>query len=562
VDNYWTNWRAKRFSRRSLLQASAVGGGVLAAGSLLACGTKTNSSQSGSSSSTGGKPQTGGKVAVNIATDPFDWDLSYVGKSVPNGGGQALAYESLLGFKYGPNIKYADLQVEPELAQKYEAPDGVTFTFHLQPNVKFANLAPVNGRALTSDDVKWSFEYWSRTGQFAGKNLPQAQFDWFFEGLQSIQTPDPQTVVLKFKDPFAPFLNYAASDYNPIVAHEIFDQYGNLHDHIVGTGPWQLDSNASQKGSKWAWKRNTAYWQSGLPYIDEVDWIVLTDSSTAVAAFNAKQLDYLASVAVGPQQAQTVKQTYPAATLYQNAAASPMHVYINTRKSPLTDARVRQAISYSIDRDEIIKAIDQGAGTWALAGAMSDTYTQAEIKQLVPTDVQKAKQLLSAAGYTNGVDIEFAVTPAYGDQYLSEAQLLQAQLKKAGINLNLKSIDKNAYSSNKKSGNYVMTMTGKDIEGDVDSYLYATFHSGSKDNYAGVNDPKLDAMLEAQRKEIDPAKRKDLVRQAVKYINVDQAYGLALEMGTTYAFSTPALKNFSPQFGVLQIPEAESWMAK
>jgi peptide/nickel transport system substrate-binding protein len=565
VKSYWTDLQTGRLSRRSLVRGAAAGLALVAGGGLIACGTKTSSSatRGGASGAAAGKPQTGGKLAFNVSTDPFDWDLSYVGKSVPNGGGQALAYESLLGFQYGANVKYADLHVQPELAQKYEAPDGMTYTFHLQPGVSFANIAPVSGRALTSDDVKWTYEYWSRTGQFAGKSLPQAQFDWFFEGMESIQTPDPQTVVLKFKTPFAPFLNYAASDYNPIVPHEIFDQYGNLHDHIVGTGPWQLDVASSQKGSRWVWKRNPSYRERGQPYIDEVDWLVISDDSTAMAAFNAKQLDFLGSQAdLGPQQAQTVKQTYPAATLYQNVSASPMHLYMNTRKSPLNDTRVRQAISSSIDRDEIIKTIDQGAGSWALAGAMSDTYTQDEIKQLMPTDVQKAKQLLSAAGYANGVDIDFIVTPSYGNQYMSEAELLQAQLKKAGINLNLKNIDKNTYSSSKKNGSYVMTMTGKDIEGDVDSYLYATFHSGSKDNYAGVNDPKLDQMLEAQRQEIDPTKRKGLVRQAVKYINVDQAYGLALEYPTSYQFSTPALKNFSVQFGVLQIPESDSWLAR
>lgn len=563
MDNYWTRWQTGRVGRRSLLRAAGLGGAALAGGSLLACGAQPKSgAQTSSSASSAGKPQTGGKVSLNIATDPFDWDLSYVGKSVPNGGGQAIAYESLLGFQYGPKVQYADLHVQPQLAQKYEAPDAQTFTFHLQPGVKFANLAPVNGRALTSADVKWTFEYWSRTGQFTSKNLPEGQFDWFFEGMQSIQTPDDQTVVVKFQDPFAPFLNYAASDYNPIVPHEIFDQYGTMHDHIVGTGPWQLDTSSSQKGSKWVWKRNPTYWGSGQPYIDEIDWIVLTDDSTAIAAFNAKQLDYVGAPSVTPEVVPNIKKTYPTATLYQNPAATPMHVYINTRKAPLNDVRVRQAISYAIDRDEIIKTIDLGAGNWALAGAVPGTFTQDEIRALVPTNLQKSKQLLSDAGFASGADIEFIVTAAYGDLYLSEAQLLQAQLKRAGINLTLKTLDKNTYSSNKKNGSYVMTITGKDVEGDVDSYLYATFHSGSKDNYAGTNDPTLDAMLEAQRKEADPIKRKDLVRQAVKYVNVDKAYGLALETGTVYAFSSPSLKGFYPQWGVLQIPEVDSWLAK
>jgi len=552
-----------RVGRRHLLRSGAMLGGAAGAAALLGCGTSPKQqSATQSTAAAAGKPKVGGKVAVNVGADPFDWDLSYVGKSIPNGNGQALAYESLVQFKYGPDTKYGDLQIIPSLAEKYETPDSQTFTFHLRPGIKFANLAPVNGRALTSADVKWTYEYWSRTGAMADKNLPLAQFAWFFEGLTSIQIPDVQTVVVQFKQPFAPFISYAAAEYNPIVAHEIFDQYGNLHDHIVGTGPWQLDPNASQKGSRWAWKRNPTYWDDGKPYLDEIDWIVLPDASTAISAFTAKQLDWIGPPATSPQAAIDLKRNNPAATEFQYARTAPMHLYMNTRTGPLADVRVRQAISNAMDRDELVKVVDLGQGRWALAGALPDTFTQDEIKQILHYDPQKAKQLLSDAGFPNGVDLEFITTPAYGDAYLSEAQLFQAQMKKVGINLNLKAIDKDAYSSNKKAGKYTITMTGKDIEGDVDSYLYATFHSGSKDNYAGVQDPKLDAMLDAQRRESDPAKRLQLVRDAVKYINGDQAYGLALDLGTDYEFTQPNLKNYAPQFRVSQYPEVVSWLDK
>src|SRR5712692_5472155 len=239
----YTSVRDGRVGRRRLLRNGGLAGAGLAAAGLLGCGTgpKQSSGAPSTSGSASGKPKAGGKIAVNVTTDPFDWDLSYVGKSIPNGNGQALAYEGLLHFKYGPDIKYGDTQVGPKLAEKWENPDAQTFTFHLRPGLKFANLPPVNGRELTSADVKWTYEYWSRTGQFGDKKLPQAQFNWFFEGATSIQTPDPSTVVLKFKEPYVPFINYAGSYNNPIVAHEIFDQYGNFKDHMVGTGPYQLE---------------------------------------------------------------------------------------------------------------------------------------------------------------------------------------------------------------------------------------------------------------------------------------------------------------------------------
>jgi peptide/nickel transport system substrate-binding protein len=561
ASEYWQ----RRLNRRRLVQTGAAVAGFAAATSALACGTKTGPGPSPAArSGSQGKPQAGGRMAINVNNDPFDWDLSYAGKTAPNGWGQAMAYESLLGLKRGPSVKYGDLQVTSELAQKWESPDAQTYTFHLQPNVAFANTAPVSGRPMTSADIKWSYEYWSRTGQFADKKLPAAQFSWFFEGLDSIQTPDAQTAVVKFKKPFAPFLSYAASDYNPIVPHEIYDKAGNLKDTIAGTGPWQLDVNASQKGSKWVWKRNPAYWQSGLPYVDEVDWLVISDTSSAIAAFRTRQLDWLGGDILTYQQAGELKRAAADAVVFENIAVTPLVVYMNTRVAPLNDVRVRQAIGFGIDRDEFIKTVSGGQGGWALAGAFPDTYAQDEIKKLVRYDPQQAKQLLAAAGFGSGLDLEF-IYPGkeYGDIYITEMQLLQSQLQKVGINLKLKSVEKDDFSNAKKSSRYVITIQPKgDLQGDVDAYAFASFYSTSKDNYTGAKDPKLDQMLEAQREEADPAKRKELVRQAVKYINVDQAYGIAINYGMTYEFTQARLKNYAPQFTVYQTPQVDSWLAQ
>ena len=417
---------------------------------------------------------------------------------------------------------------------------------------------------MTSDDVKWSFEYWSRTGQFADKKLAPAQFSWFFEGLDSVQAPDPQTVVVKFKKPFAPFLSYAASDYNPVVPHEIYDKAGNLKDAIVGTGPYQLDATASQKGSKWVWKKNSSYWRSGMPYIDEVDWLVLSDTSTALAAFRTKQLDWIGANILTFEQAAELKKTAPDATQYANLSITPLVIYMNTRVAPLNDVRVRQAIGFGVDRDEFIKTMSGGQGAWSLAGAFPDTFTQDEIKKLVKHDPQQAKQLLNAAGFGNGLDLEF-IYPGkeYGDIYISEMQLLQSQMQKIGINLKLKSVEKDDFSNAKKASRYVITIQPKgDLQGDVDAYAFASFYSSSKDNYTGSKDPKLDQMLEAQREEADPTKRKELVREAVKYINVDQAYGIAIHYGMTYEFAQARLKNYTPQFTALQVPQIDSWLVQ
>ena len=107
----------------------------------------------------------GGRFSVQVVDDPFDWDPTDRGKSLPNQWGLGLAYESLVGFKNGPGVSFEAAELQPELAERWEvSPDSSVFTFFLRKGVKFANIAPVNGREMTSADVKWSYEYFSRTG--------------------------------------------------------------------------------------------------------------------------------------------------------------------------------------------------------------------------------------------------------------------------------------------------------------------------------------------------------------------------------------------------------------
>jgi peptide/nickel transport system substrate-binding protein len=559
-EGYWSALQRRGIARRRLLQAAGAGAAITGFG-LVACGRPN--SQSSSSTASSGTPKSGGIARLRVTNDPFDWDMSFAGKSIPNDYGQDLAYDSLLAFKHGPGIDFGASILQPNLAEKWETPDAITYTFHLRQGVKFANLPPVNGRELTSADIKWSYEYWSRTGQFKDKQLPPSQYASYFEGITGIQTPDPYTVVVTFAQPFVPFINYAGSYFNPIVPHEIFDADGNLQTRIAGTGPWQLDQASSQKGSRWVWKKNPNYWDSGKPYIDEVHWIVIPDQAAANSAFQARQVDIMGvagdNMAVISSE-QFIKANPTAVYAEYLPVGCSLYININTKKAPMNDPRVRQALSLAMDRDEFVKTMSDGKGGWALSGAFPDTFTQEEMKQFLKYDPAQAKQLLSAAGYPNGVDFEWIYPGlSYGQDYVTSIQLLQAQLKKVGLNMSLKSFDKDAWTNNRKTYNFQMTGSAKaDLVGDVDSWLY-DFHSGSKANYSQATDPQLDALIDQSRRETDPAKRKDLIRQAVKLI-ATQAYSLSAWSGHQFQFWQPTLKGYSPNFGVNTVPQTDNWV--
>src|SRR5439155_4346409 len=120
------------------------------------------------------KPRFGGTLKTWATADPDSWDVSIVGNNHINDKYEAYVYESLLGFKYGPDVAYGDLVLRPELAERWEvSPDARTFTYSLRKGARFApstgsgnEIAGLHGREATSSDVKFTFEYLSRMGEF------------------------------------------------------------------------------------------------------------------------------------------------------------------------------------------------------------------------------------------------------------------------------------------------------------------------------------------------------------------------------------------------------------
>ncbi len=553
---YWQADAGRRLRRRSLLAASGI-----TAVALLGCGKSARTpSAPAASSAAGAKPKPGGTVSVAQTSDPFDWDVTYLGKNTPNTQGISLAYTPALRFHTGPDVQYTDLKLEPALVDRWETPDAQTFTFHLRPGVTFASVPPVNGRPLTSADIKFSWEYASRTGEFANKGLAAGATAGQFSGLGSVQTPDAQTAVATFSQPYIPFLNYAAYTWFAIMPRETFEQYGSFKDHIAGTGPFQLDTAASQKGSKWVWKKNPFYWEPGQPYLDQVVWLILPDTATQNAAFQTRQLDII--TASDHNVAAQLQKLRPDAHLDDYLSLAPVHVYIEAERPPLNDLRVRQAISLSIDRDEWVKTYAPGKGGWALAGAFPDTYSQQEIRGLLKTDRTQARQLLAAAGYPNGVPLEIlSAGEVYGDVYVQQSELLQAQLNQGGFNVSIKTVEKSEYVTLlEQKHQFQIVFTGKQIAPDVDSYL-TVFEPGKAENYAQINDSVLTDMIHKQRAEPDAAKRRDLVRQAAKRINSDQVWAQAIFYPAADQLWNPALQGYGPNFGHQGWPLHGAWLS-
>jgi peptide/nickel transport system substrate-binding protein len=554
--NYWQNVHLGRLNRRTLLAASSAAGAGLV---LAACGRGQSSSATAPAAA---KPKPGGALTTAQNVEASDFDPT--GRPTVNRPLMCYAYDSLLSWKNGPGVPFSDVEVQPGLADSWESPDGLTYTFHLHMGARFQNLAPVNGRAVTSADAKWSVQYVSRTGTIKDdKKLFPGQYADSFTGLQDIQTPDDSTVIVRFEKPFAPYLNYAAAEWNPILAHEVYERDGNFSNLLLGTGPFQLDTSAVQKGTRYIYRKNPTYFRDGLPYVDQISELIIPDDSTALAAFQTKQVDILPSWAGSSLGPDRITRAVPDAQILEGLQKSFV-MLTNMDKPPLNDARVRQALTLAIDRGELIKSMTGGKGQPALAGAVPGYYSADEVKQLVPYDPEKAKQLLAAAGFANGIDLELIEpTSKYGQAFVTEVQLIQSQVKKAGINLTLKPVSDTEDSMTKRAGTFQLDLDPNTTKaGDPDGCLYPLYNSTSTTtNYLRVRDPQLDALLEAQRREMDPAKRKDLVRQALKLIN-DNTYGIGMYDYPEYRAAQAWVKGYAASFPQLQDHHANTWLAK
>ncbi len=523
--------------------------GLIAA---LACVPSTQQPGDGASSAPG-QPRYGGILSVHGVVDPFNWD-PIEQKGTPHDELMALHHESLLGFKKGPDLDYMQWELTPELADRWEVSnESRTFSFRLREGARFQNLPPVNGREVTSADVKFSVSYRLREGDLKEKKLPVAQISYIFEGLERVEAVDQRTAVFHFKEPYIPFLSYAASDWNPVLPREVYDQDGHFRDNPVGAGPYMLDAASSQQGTRWMFKKNPDYWDPTRPYLDGIRWLVLPAESALYAAFQTKQVDLLAD---GREfnDAQELMKANPQAHYnkhYQPNSSDVLLSQLAERNSPVRDIRIRRALSLAIDRDEMNRVQFGGQGEWGVPVALMGLFTPAEIRQMLRFDLEEARRLVREAGHPNGVTLDLPISNNMERSSLATVELLQAMWKRAGLNAEIKAFERVDAQQKLRRGDWDVNPRlgqGAALHDDPDSLAFGRFHGKSPNNYGRVNDPEVDRLLEAQRREADPEKRREILRAVSKRL-VDQMWAVQLLHRPKYSFWHPYVKNYRPNFG-------------
>jgi peptide/nickel transport system substrate-binding protein len=472
----------------------------------------------------------------------------------------SLAYSQLVRFPNGPEQKSpTDFSILPDLAEKWTiSRDGKVYTFALRRGVRFHNKPPVNGREVTAEDVKYSLERFMAKSSFATR----------FEPVAGIDVVDRYTVRITLKEPYAPFLNHLANpSFCVILPREVEEKLKdfNAAEAVIGTGPFVLKSY--DKGVRVVFERNPDYFMKGLPYLDGAVIEITPDAAARVAVLRAGKVELPHIWGwLSPDEAKSVQKTSPELVLTPHQVVGQGFIYMRTDQAPFNDIRVRRAVSLAIDRKAWNDALLFGEGcvdAGPVPCALKDWKLETGSKYLVGYDPAEAKRLLADAGHARGLTVPMFHWPGYVVPWRSYYELAAENLGKVGITVELKPEEYGKYISTTALGKYdKMAMGPSTPFTEVDDYLYGRFYPELPTNQSRVADPELSKMLVAQRREMDPKKRKQIVDDIQRYL-ADKAYYVYVPQWPQYVAHPQYVKGFRHHDGYgLGMRLAFTWLDK
>jgi ABC-type transport system substrate-binding protein len=448
--------------------------------------------------------------------------------------------------KKGPGIGGQAYIMEGDLAETWKpSDDGKTWTFNLRQNAKWHNLPPMNGRPLTAQDVVWSFNHF----------MDVSPNKTTFNQVTSVAAPDDHTVQFTLKDVYAPFEAQIGAPVFWILPKEVIEQDGDANTRVVGSGPFMFDN--FQSGISITSKKNPNYYRPGEPHVDQVVGLIIPDSSTQLAGLRSHELDYLSGGGVPDPQVASLKESNPELQWFELPTNLIGFVYWRLDKPPFNDPRVRQAVSMALNRDNTLAVLYNGRGGWNnfIPWGLSEWWLDPRSADEGPGakyfkyDPAGAKELLAAAGFPNGLQVTMLSTPGYGDVFVQSAELVQQDLKTAGIDATIKMQDYAQYIATTFAGKFDGTDTlvyGLETPfTEPHDYLFNMYHPQGTRNHAGVNDDKLTAMIEQQQRTLDRTQRKQQIFDIQRYL-VDQMYYVPGAINyRSYAY-TPQIHDMFP----------------
>ena len=409
-------------------------------------------------------------------------------------------------------------KIIPGLAQSWDiSKDGLTYTFHLRPNVKFHDGTP-----LTAEAVKFCFDrQLNDQGPFyATGTYPYVK--GFLGNVAGVEVVNPATVQIRLKSPLTPFLQYLAHHSLYIYSPDALKKWGkDIVKHPVGTGPFKLET--WEPGVRVVLARNDQYW-GGAPKVRQAIYVPIIEAQARLSAIKTGEIDLTMDV---PPDSLADLRKDPDLVVAETNSSAVWYVALNTRHAALKDKRVRQALNYAVQKDAIIRDILKGTAIVATT-PLSPVYGpyHEDKTQRYPYDPEKAKALLKEAGFANGFDVTFFV-PESGSGMQSPVEMgtvIQANLAAVGVRAKIQTMEWGAYLKKYLDGPDMAEMSWNPSIGDPDHMMYMLLSSDRFPpafNAGFYQNPRVDELLRKGRTTIDEKERIPLYREAQRLVVED-----------------------------------------
>jgi peptide/nickel transport system substrate-binding protein len=479
----------REFLRRGSAIGGTVAGSGLLASLLAACGAKSTVASSTNASSGNIKP--GGQLKAALTGEPDSLDPA---KSQIYTGAQV--YDNIFS-------KLVDLDEQSNpygvLATKWTQPDAKTWVFDLRSGVTFHN-----GDPFTANDVKYTFERILNPKTASG-------YAPLYQVIDGVEVNSPTRVTFHLKSSFGPFLTNLANN-GEIVNKRSIEAPGSQR-HPVGTGPFEFVEWV--QGDHVTLRRNPHYFEKGKPYLDGIRFKFALVDQSRVDSLRSGDLDWVDAI---PLQELTTLSKDPTLTYVGSKVAGiPDFLALNTKQPPFNNKLVRQAVAWTVDRDEIRQVAYFGAGESDGEEVPSASPWYTGQTPYTKPDIAKAKQLMAQAGHAGGLTVEYLGLPQY-PELLKTGEVVAEQLKQIGITMNIKQVDVSVWFDRFSKGTYQITSAYQERTIDPDNFYSLVLKTGGSINTTGYSNPQADKLIDQAAAETDMAKRKALYLQLKKII--------------------------------------------
>jgi ABC-type transport system substrate-binding protein len=488
-------------------QRFMVAGLAVAVVAVAGCGggakSDTGGEQKGTGTQTASGPKSGGTLKVGISRDPlaFDGHIAY-----------GITNSSVLGNVYDGLVEYdmpGDGKIVGALAESWTMPDDKNYLFKIRQGVTFHNGDPFDAHV-----AEWNLK------RVMDPQTAATRRGELTAMIDKIEVPDDYTLKVTLKQPSPIFLNVLAAREVYMMDQKWVAAGNDPKKSAMGTGPFKLKSYEPQRNVILV--KNEHYWKKGLPYLDQLDMEVLQDDAARVNAFKGNEVNFIEYVPWQEFQGFEADKSLKLTKGFDSFNV----VRLNPNRAPFDNPKVRQAINYVVDREEIINLAWGGQGLPITGGMLqqSSPYYNADLQGVWKKDWDKARALLKEAGINNPADVKLTLETSTLSVHKDTAQVVLQELQQFGFKVEYKTFEFQTTVDKRASGDYQMLVDGLGMSWPDPDFYFQYFHSTGSGHAKGVKMKvdALDKLIEQGRTTVDPAKRKPIYHDLEKEI-VDNA---------------------------------------